>query len=110
MHASTATTYGIGTSSNYGHVKLSNATNSASSADSGIAATPAAVKAAYDLAASKTANTGTITGVSVNGTSVATSGVADIPVATTSIYGVTKLSSSTSSTSSMTSPRSRWAE
>lgn len=46
-----------------------------------------------------TKNTGTITGVSANGTSVATSGVANIPAASTSAYGVTKLSSSTSSTS-----------
>lgn len=46
-----------------------------------------------------TKNTGTITGVSANGTSVATSGVADIPAATTSKYGVTKLSSATNSTS-----------
>lgn len=43
--------------------------------------------------------TGTITGVSANGTSIATSGVANIPAASTSKYGVTKLSSSTSSTS-----------
>lgn len=42
---------------------------------------------------------GTITAVQANGTSVATSGVANIPAATTSKYGVTKLSSSTSSTS-----------
>jgi hypothetical protein len=42
---------------------------------------------------------GTITAVQANGTSVATSGVANIPAATTSRYGVTKLSSSTSSTS-----------
>lgn len=47
----------------------------------------------------KTSNVGTITGVSANGTSVATSGVANIPAASTSAYGVTKLSSSTSSTS-----------
>jgi len=46
-----------------------------------------------------TTNTGTITGVSANGTSVATSGVANIPAASTSAYGVTQLSSSTSSTS-----------
>ena len=46
-----------------------------------------------------TTNTGTITGVSANGTSVATSGVANIPAASTSAYGVTKLSSSISSTS-----------
>lgn len=49
-HASTATTYGIGTGSNYGHVKLSDSTSSTSAASAGIAASPAAVKAAYDLA------------------------------------------------------------
>lgn len=98
-HAASATTYGAGTGSNYGHVKLSDATDSTSSNSGGTAATPAAVKAAYDLAASKTSNTGTITAVQANGTSVATSGTANIPAASTSAYGVTKLSSSTSSTS-----------
>lgn len=52
-HASSATTYGIGTSSNYGHVKLSDSTSSTSAATAGIAATPKAVKAAYDLANAK---------------------------------------------------------
>jgi hypothetical protein len=52
-HASTATTYGIGNSSNYGHLKLSDATDSSSNTTGGIAATPAAVKAAYDLANGK---------------------------------------------------------
>lgn len=61
------------TTSKYGVTELSSATNSTSEA---LAATPKAVKAAYDLAASK--GTGTITGVSVNGASVATSGVANI--------------------------------
>ena len=61
------------TTSKYGVTKLSSATNSTSEV---LAATPKAVKAAYDLAASK--GTGTISGVSVNGTSVATSGVANI--------------------------------
>lgn len=42
---------------------------------------------------------GTITGVSANGTSVATSGVANIPAASISAYGVTKLSSAINSTS-----------
>ena len=42
---------------------------------------------------------GTITGVSVNGSSVSTSGLANIPSASTSVYGVTKLTTSTSSTS-----------
>lgn len=55
-HASSETKYGTGNSSNYGHVKLSDATNSTSGASGGIAATPAAVKAAYDLAKGK-ANT-----------------------------------------------------
>ena len=46
-----------------------------------------------------TKNTGTITAVQANGTSVATSGTANIPAASTSVYGVTKLSTSTNSTS-----------
>ena len=49
-HASTGTTYGAGSGTNYGHVKLSDATNSNSGASGGVAATPAAVKNAYDLA------------------------------------------------------------
>jgi hypothetical protein len=44
-------------------------------------------------------NAGTITKVQANGTDVASSGVANIPAATTSKYGVTELSTSTSSTS-----------
>ena len=52
-HASSSATYGIGTGSNYGHVKLSDSTSSTSAASAGIAASPAAVKAAYDLANSK---------------------------------------------------------
>ena len=52
-HAVTATTYGKATSTSYGHVRLSSATNSASGLSDGMAATPAAVKAAYDLAAGK---------------------------------------------------------
>ena len=42
-HASTATTYGAGNSTNYGHVKLSDATNSTSDASSGVAASAKAV-------------------------------------------------------------------
>ena len=49
-HASSATTYGIGTGSNYGHVKLSDSTSSTSEASKGIAASPKAVKDAYDKA------------------------------------------------------------
>ena len=49
-HASTATTYGAGSSSNYGHVKLSDSHTSTSGTSGGTAATPSAVKSAYDLA------------------------------------------------------------
>lgn len=51
-HASSSTTYGRGNSAYYGHVKLSDATDSTSNAGSGVAASPKAVKAAYDLAKS----------------------------------------------------------
>lgn len=52
-----------------------------------------------DLTNKPTIPSGTITAVQANGTNVATSGTANIPAATTSKYGVTQLSSSTSSTS-----------
>lgn len=44
MHSVTDTTYGVGTQSYYGHVKLSDSITDASSASSGCAATPYAVK------------------------------------------------------------------
>ena len=47
-HASGETTYGKGTSSAYGHVKLYDGVDSNSGAASGVAATPAAVKALRD--------------------------------------------------------------
>jgi len=57
-HSSTATSWGTGTDSKYGHVKLSDSTSSDSDTTSGTAATPKAVKAAYNLAntANGTAN------------------------------------------------------
>lgn len=55
-HASAGTDYGTGNASNYGHLKLSDAVNSTSGTNDGIAATPSAVKTAYDLAAGKQAN------------------------------------------------------
>lgn len=47
-HAINSTTYGAGSSTNYGHVRLSDSTTSTSSTDGGYAATPAAVKAVKD--------------------------------------------------------------
>lgn len=52
-HDNAATTYGKGSSSKYGHVKLSDSTSSTSDTTGGVAATPKAVKAAYDLANGK---------------------------------------------------------
>ena len=52
-HASSATTYGKGDGSNYGHLRLSNSTSSSYGTSDGYAATPSAVKAAYDLANGK---------------------------------------------------------
>lgn len=52
-HSSSSTEYGVGNGENYGHVKLSDSTNSTSGVTDGTAATPSAVKAAYDLANSK---------------------------------------------------------
>lgn len=54
-HASTATTYGAASTTNYGHAKLSSATNSSAE---DLAATPMAVKAAYDLATTANTNAG----------------------------------------------------
>ncbi len=50
-HASSGTTYGKATNSNYGHTKLSDSTNSSlAAASDGTAATPKAVKDALDAA------------------------------------------------------------
>lgn len=57
-HASSGTTYGVGTSTNYGHVKLSDATDGTSDTTGGTAATPKAVKSAYDLANAALPKTG----------------------------------------------------
>ena len=49
-HASANTTHGVGNATQYGHLKLSDAANSSSGVSGGVAATPAAVKAAKDAA------------------------------------------------------------
>ena len=120
-HASSATTYGTGTSSNYGHLKLSDSTTSTSSTNGGIAATPAAVKAVAD--AIPTVPSASTTTPSMDGTASYGSGTtwarADhvhptdtsraptshsssattYGTGTNSNYGHVKLSDSTSSTS-----------
>lgn len=52
-HASTATTYGMGNASNYGHVKLSDSVANAGAASTGVGASSYAAYLAYNLAASK---------------------------------------------------------
>lgn len=61
-HSSPAVTYGAGTETNYGHVKLSDEVDSTSGAYDAVAATPAAVKAAYDKAASAVPSTRKVNG------------------------------------------------
>lgn len=48
-HAHSSTAYGIGSSTLYGHLKLSDAVNSTSGVAGGAAATPAAVRSTYNL-------------------------------------------------------------
>ena len=89
-HAATGTTYGKGTDSKYGHVKLSDATNGTAAASSGgTAATPKAVADA--LTAAKNYADGLDTGVSdvkIGETSIVTSGVATIPESSSSASGL----------------------
>ena len=49
-HASSSTTYGVGNSTNYGHLKLSDSTSSTLSVTDGTAATPNAVRLSLDAA------------------------------------------------------------
>ena len=104
-HASSATTYGTGTSSNYGHVKLSDATNgTAAAASGGTAATPKAVSDALQ-AAKDYVDDNIITDVQVNGTTVvdATTSVANVPlVGAQNTVGVVKNGSSVTSSSGYT--------
>lgn len=59
-HASPETDYGKGDGAKHGHVKLSDAVDSESGVNDGVAATPAAVKAAYDLAKSASGAAGNV--------------------------------------------------
>ena len=87
------------TSSKYGHVKLSNSVSSTSSTSSGVAATPKAVKTAYDLADSAnttaTASLNTIQYDSTTHALIATKNdettvAATLPLASSSNYGLVK--------------------
>jgi hypothetical protein len=90
-HASTATTYGLGTSANYGHVKLSDTYSSSvdsAAADNGIASSQNALYNAYNTLNTGKANTshthsylplsgGTVTGTTVFSKTTDASGTAN---------------------------------
>ncbi len=118
-HASTATTYGTGSGTNYGHVKLSDTASSTNDVDSGIAATPAAVKAVQDAIPSASATSPKMDGTAAVGTETTwakgdhvhptdtsraptshASTATTYGVGTDTKYGHLKLSDSTSGTSS----------
>lgn len=72
-HATSATTYGKGTSTNYGHVKLSDSVSSTTAAASGgTAATPYAVKSVADAKQDKITATGVLVGNGSGSISAAT--------------------------------------
>lgn len=74
-HASTGTDYGAGSASKYGHVMLSDATDQDSGADTGVAATPAAVNAVR----AALANVKAATAIDQTEQTIA-SGTTDIPI------------------------------
>lgn len=116
-HASTNTTHGVGNATQYGHLKLSDATNSSSGVTGGVAATPAAVKAAKDAAdaavkAAKDAADAAMTKASTLATSstpgivkpgtgmtVDATGALNVNTASTSMAGIVQLNNTVTSTS-----------
>ena len=119
-HTSTATTYGVGNATQYGHLKLSDATDSASGVSGGVAATPAAVKAAKNAAdaAQSSANnaqssadaamtkastlaTSSVAGIVKPGTgmTVNAAGALNVNTASTSKAGIIQLNNTVTSTS-----------
>lgn len=94
-HAASTGKYGIGTNVLFGHVQLSDSHTSTSNSSSGIAATPAAVKEAYDTGANaltlaQTASTNAATALSTaNSANSAAAGKAPTNHSSTSTqYGV----------------------
>lgn len=112
-HASTATTYGVGNASQYGHVKLSDAVDSVSGATGGTAATPAAVKAAKEAAdaaqssadaamvKASTLATASTPGIVKpgTGTTVDAAGTLNVSTASTNKEGIVQLNNTVTSTS-----------
>ena len=98
-HASTGTTYGTGTASQYGHLKLSDDTDSKSDVTAGYAATPKAVNTVYNLASGiGTQAANSIISLSYNNTTrvlTATKNNANtatitLPIPSDSVFGLVK--------------------
>ena len=112
-HASTNTTHGVGNATQYGHLKLSDATNNLSGVSGGVAATPAAVKMAKDaadtaqssakkaMAKASTLATASAPGIVKPGTgmTVGTNGELNVDTASTSKAGIVQLNNTVTSTS-----------
>lgn len=79
--------------------------NNASSSSAGLMSAADFAKL-QNIADGATANVGTITGVSINGTNIATGGVANIPVASTTVTGAVLLSAATDNDSATTAATS----
>lgn len=73
-HASASTTYGVGTTAYYGHLKLSDSTSSTNNTSNGTAATPSAVKSAYDRSATLTGRSSSPSTADTNYTTLITRG------------------------------------
>lgn len=120
-HASATTAHGAGNATQYGHVKLSDATDSLSGEGGGIAATPTAVRAAKDaadaaqsaadaaqsaadaaMAKASTVATGSAPGIVKPGTGVTVdaAGTLNVDTASTSKPGIVQLNNTVASTSS----------
>lgn len=92
----------------YGVTKLSSATNSDVE---NLAATPKAVKAAYDLAASKTANTGTVTSITLTaGAGITLNASTAITTSGTRTISITGMDTTSGSTSQVLSKKGTWVD
>ncbi len=100
MHASDTPSYGVGTDTQWGHVKLSDSTSDTSGAAAGIAATPAAVKAVNDSLTSNVSSLQT----AINGKAPTSHASSDTTYGTGSgaNYGHVKLSDATNYSSDAT--------
>lgn len=95
-HAATTQGYGVGNATQYGHLQLSSSTASSLGETGATAATPAAVKAAYDLAASKQTPPTVRTELPASGTALQHNSVYVIP------------SSASLTTYTLTAPANGW--